>query len=213
MGRKSLREIDAQYDLTGYLIPLAQVPSPLRACDLWGRPGPWEIEVGSGKGLFLAHAAATQPERFFLGIEISLRYAKYTALRLLRASVSNARVIHGDAQRLFAQYLEDSSVEAVHVYFPDPWWKKRHRKRRLMNAAFLKHVERVLMPGGRLHFRTDVADYFDETVQLIAQQTNLQGPVPVVETDPEAYRTHFERRMLLQGLPVYRAEFFRSSSG
>ncbi len=76
-------------------------------------------------------------------------------------------MIHGDAQRVFAEVLPEVSVAAVHVYFPDPWWKKRHRKRRVMNERFLRDVERVLIPGGALHFWTDVEEYFQTTLELI----------------------------------------------
>jgi tRNA (guanine-N7-)-methyltransferase len=98
----------------------------------------------------------------------------------------------------------------VHVYFPDPWWKKRHKKRRVMNADFLRDVERTLAPGGRLHFWTDVEEYFQTTLALIASAVTLQGPLPVLVKlsvlDLE-YRSLFERRTRLSVLPVYRAEF------
>ena len=102
------------------------------------------------------------------------------------------------------------ALHAVHVYFPDPWWKARHHKRRVLTEAFLSDVVRTLEPGGRLHFWTDVKDYFDATLELIAHQSLLVGPFEVPEEQPEHdldYRTHFERRTRLQQQPVYRAEF------
>ncbi len=112
--------------------------------------------------------------------------------------------------RIFAELIPDSSLAAVHVYFPDPWWKKRHRKRRVMNEVFAGHIERALMPGGALHFWTDVEEYFQVTLELLAARTRLTGPIAVPESVAEhdlAYRTHFERRMRLSNEPVYRAEF------
>ena len=85
-------------------------------------------------------------------------------------------MVHGDAQPIFADLLPESSVAAVHVYFPDPWWKKRHEKRRVLNDRFVKQVERVLVPGGLLHYWTDVRERFDETLALLAAQTSLVGP-------------------------------------
>jgi tRNA (guanine-N7-)-methyltransferase len=124
--------------------------------------------------------------------------------------LANAVIVHGDAQRIFRELLPDDSLAAVHVYFPDPWWKKRHHKRRVMNPAFLKDVARDLAPGARLHFWTDVKDYYDATLALLAEQALLVGPLAVAQRPAGHdldYRTHFERRMRLSDLPVYRAEF------
>ena len=120
----------------------------------------------------------------------------------------------GDGTRIFAELIPDNSLAAVHVYFPDPWWKKRHRKRRVMNETFMQHVERTLLPGGALHFWTDVEEYFQTTLELLAAHTRLIGPIAVPETPAEhdlAYRTHFERRMRLSDEPVYRSEFRKAS--
>ena len=174
------------------------------------RRAPLEVEVGSGKGLFLAATAAMQPERDFLGIEIAAKYARFTAARLAGRQLANAKLVHGDAERMFSELLPDASLAAVHVYFPDPWWKMRHRKRRVMNTAFVRDVERTLEPGGALHFWTDVAEYFETALEMLATATRLAGPLPVAE-QPAAhdldYRTHFERRMRLHDATVHRAEF------
>ena len=131
-------------------------------------------------------------------------------LALAKHDLANAVMISGDAERIFRELLPDDSLAAVHVYFPDPWWKKRHHKRRVMNPEFLNDVARTLMPGGRLHFWTDVEDYFNATLALIAEHTPLAGPLEVAER-PAAhdldFHTHFERRTRLSALPVYRAEF------
>jgi tRNA (guanine-N7-)-methyltransferase len=210
MRRKSLRAIREQYDLSGYLVELEQLPRPLVVSEYFGEERPLELEIGTGKGLFLSQAAAATPQHWFLGVEISLRYAMYTALRLLKAEVANARVIHGDALRLVADYVPDASVWQLHIYFPDPWWKKRHRKRRLMTPAFVQQLQRVLAPGGELHFWTDVAEYFQAACDVIRQSTRLESvPVEREETG-ETFRTHFERRARLEGGTVYRARFRRS---
>ena len=123
-------------------------------------------------------------------------------------------VVHGDGLRVFHEILPDASLAAVHVYFPDPWWKMRHKKRRVMNEVFLKDVERTLEPGGMLHFWTDVGEYFQTTLALIAEVTRLQGPFDVPEPPSEHdldYRTHFERRTRKNAEPVYRAEFRKQS--
>jgi len=212
MGRRALRRIDPALDLTGHLLPLESLGQPLDQRALFGREAPLEIEVGSGKGLFLSAAAAGDPHGDFLGIEILGKYARYVAARLMTRGLSNARIVHGDAQHLFSHCLADASVRAVHVYFPDPWWKARHKKRRVMNEAFLPQVERVLVPGGTLHFWTDVEEYFHTALETIGTCTSLTGPHPVQEKPADHdldYRTHFERRMRLAGEPVYRAQFVK----
>lgn len=214
MGRRALRRIDPGLDLSRHYREAAQLPPQFDQAALFTQPRPLQVEVGCGKGLFLASACRGQPEHNFLGIEIARRYAQYSAARLARQQSDNGLVVCGDALLLFRRWLPDDSLEAVHVYFPDPWWKKRHQKRRVMNEAFLRDVERTLRPGGALHFWTDVEEYFRSTLELIAAVTHLQGPLPVPErpaTHDLDYRTHFERRTRLARLPVYRAEFNKPS--
>jgi tRNA (guanine-N7-)-methyltransferase len=214
MGRRTLRRINPGVDLSAHLKTVEQLPRPWDARAVLGRQGPLEVEVGSGKGLFLRSAAAARPEVDFLGIEIAHRYAVFAAAALAKQKLTNAVVIHGDALRIFAEFLPDSSLAAVHVYFPDPWWKKRHRKRRVMRESLLLDIQRTLQPGGTLHFWTDVEEYFRASLELLAAQTYLLGPLEVPETPAEhdmAYRTHFERRVRLQHEQVYRAEFRKPS--
>ena len=212
MARRALRKLDPLIDLAHRLRTFHDLPIPWKPEVLFGRKAPLEIEVGTGKGLFLASAAAGAPEHDFLGIEVSQKYARHAAARLAKRQLANACVVHGDALRIFRERLPNASLAEVHVYFPDPWWKARHKKRRVMNAAFLADVERTLAPGGKLHFWTDVEEYFQSTLDLIGEVTCFQGPYEVPERSPEHdldYRTHFERRTRLSVEPVYRAEFLR----
>ncbi|HEX4148518.1 MAG TPA: tRNA (guanosine(46)-N7)-methyltransferase TrmB [Pirellulales bacterium] len=212
MGRRALRKLAADDLLPRWLKMFEELPDPWSPEALFGRSAPLEIELGSGKGLFLTSAATANPGTDFLGLEVARKYAEFSAARLAKRDLGNARVVHGDGLRVFRERLPAGSVAAIHVYFPDPWWKARHRKRRVMNSAFLTDVERTLMPGGRLHFWTDVGEYFDTTLELIAAFPRLTGPLQVPET-PAAhdldYRTHFERRMRQHGLSVFRSEFVR----
>lgn len=212
MGRRALRKIDPALELSPFLRTLEQLPQPWDTTAVFGRSAPVEVEMGSGKGLFLSRAATDHPETNYLGIEVVHKYARFTAARLARHNAVHARIVHGDGLRLFREWLPSDSLRAVHVYFPDPWWKKRHRKRRVMNESFLADVQRTLQADGRLHFWSDVREYFDESLDLIARHTNLVGPLAVAERPAEHdldYRTNFERRMRLHEQPVYRAEFVR----
>jgi len=210
MGRRALRKLDPALDLSRHFREAAELPPVFDPAALFEQIQPLEVEVGSGKGLFLTAAARSEPRHNFLGIEVAGKYARFAAARLVRQQSANALMICGDALVLFRQWLPEASLAAVHVYFPDPWWKKRHKKRRVMNESFLRDVERTLIAGGRLHFWTDVEEYFRTTLALIAAATKLAGPLPVAERPAEHdldYRTHFERRTRKSELPVYRAEF------
>jgi tRNA (guanine-N7-)-methyltransferase len=212
MARPALRKIDPSLDLSRHLQSFEQRSLPWNVQSLFARLAPLEVEVGSGKGMFLVAASAERPEHNFLGCEIAGNYARLAAARLARAGRDNAVMLHGDALQVFRDGLTAASAVAVHVYFPDPWWKLRHRKRRVLKPEFLTQIERVLQPGGSLHFWTDVREYFDATLALIAEVTGLLGPFEVPERPAQHefdYRTHFERRTRLHAEPVHRAEFRR----
>ena len=171
---------------------------------------PIELEIGSGKGLFLTNAAKRTPDRRFVGLEIAAKYALECQNRIDKVGIGNAKFFACDAVAVLDQDVADSSMDAIHVYFPDPWWKSRHKKRRVLNERTLCNIQRTLKPSGSLHFWTDVLDYYEGTLELIDEVTNLKGPFFISE--PPAvhdmdYLTHFERRTRRNGLPVYRSRF------
>ncbi|MDZ4847949.1 MAG: tRNA (guanosine(46)-N7)-methyltransferase TrmB [Pirellulaceae bacterium] len=173
-------------------------------------PGRIELEVGSGKGLFMIEAAARDPDTRFIGLELAVKYAELAQKRLEEQSIENGRFFACDAVEVVSRDVPDQRLSAVHVYFPDPWWKARHKKRRVLNDRMLKSIQRVLEPNGVLHFWTDVLDYYESTLELLAEVTTLVGPRFVdepVSTHSMDYRTHFERRTRLNGLPVYRCQY------
>ncbi len=169
-----------------------------------------EVEIGSGKGLFLIQATQSNPDVLFLGIELAAKYAALAQSRLEQLGIKNGRCFCGDGVAIMADEVPDNRLDAVHVYFPDPWWKARHKKRRVLNEKMLVAIERTLKPGGIFHFWTDVVDYYDSTLELVSQVSTLEGPLYVDEPESKHdmdYRTHFERRTRLNGLPVYRCQY------
>ena len=214
MPRRPPRKPDPSLDLSGHLLELAALPAPFDPNSLFPHQSAIEMEVGSGKGLFLSTASAARPELNFLGVEISGGYARLCASKLAAQQATNGRIIHGDATYLARSLLPDACLAAIHVYFPDPWWKARHRKRRVLSDAFLVHAGRVLIPGGKLHIWTDV-EYFHEALAA-AKGTGLFSAASGVEARPAEhdldYRTHFERRTRLAGAPVWRALLERSTA-
>ena len=208
MARRPVKTIDPNADLSAVFKMPDDLPRPWNVETLFGRSAPVELEIGSGKGMFLDNAAAQYPQHNFLGIEISVKYARFTAARLIRQNRTNAVMVCGDAALLLQNLIPENTLAAVHVYFPDPWWKRAHRKRRILRSEVLKLIESRLMPGGILHFWTDVEEYFASTLTLLAKTTTLQGPFEVLEQEMEGdYRTHFERRTRLHGENVYRTMF------
>ncbi len=199
--------------------------SKTRAIDLFTQPVAWEqlvtkqqpveLEIGSGKGLFLLTATAQRPEHTFIGIELAAKFANGAADRLAKRGVSNATLLRGDAKKFLTDVVPDCSLAALHVYFPDPWWRNKHKKRRVLNEHTLYDIERVLTPGGQLHFWTDVLDYYEHICSQVMDLTALTGPAYVPQRSANHsmdYTTHFERRARTHGQPVYRAIFEKLAS-
>lgn len=174
---------------------------------LFGNAHPVELDIGCGRGMFLFNASTAQPERNFLGAEVDFTEGRRGAKRLFKLQQSNARVIGGDANYLLDHLIFPGSLAAVHVYFPDPWWKRKHRRRRLFTDLFADRVARVLAPAGWLHLWTDVADYF-EIVEALLDHHTLFAKLPMPAERPAAnhldYQTSFERTRRQAGLPIHR---------
>jgi len=173
---------------------------------LFGNDHPTELEIGCGKGAFLVHAASRWPERNFAGIEVVRKYQLYTATRLARHALKNARICCSDARFALAWAIPTGSLSAIHVYFPDPWWKARHHKRRLVTAEFLVWVVRALKPGGTFHLASDVPDYFASSLELLAQEPHL---TPLPESQTRDFITNFERKALNKGGSIHQGIWLR----
>lgn len=199
-------------ELAPFLLPTPDPPVPLPWPAIFANEHPVEIEVGFGKGLFLLTASAACPAVNFLGIEIARKHQLFTATRLAKRQRTNVRLACIDARFFLQHCVVPASVRAVHVYFPDPWWKKRHRKRRVWTPDFAQSVEQVLRPGGRLYAVTDVAEYFTEIRATIAERTRL-CPLPPADlkepTHDLDYLTNFERKFRQQGRAIYRATYIK----
>ena len=187
------------------LIWLQSVLDPLDFRAMFGRPGPVEIELGSGDGGFLLRYAALHPDTGFVGIERLLGRIRKLERKAPRLGLANVRGVRVDAA-YFTQYLlPPESVRAFHIYFPDPWPKKRHRRRRLVNATLATSLRSALVRGGHVYLRTDDADYH-------AQMLEVFGGAPgfTAAGTPEsltAVLTDFEEAFLAQGKPTLRAAY------
>jgi tRNA (guanine-N7-)-methyltransferase len=194
-------------ELEPYLLPVQDQPVSCDWRQVFGNDYPVEIEVGFGKGLFLLTAAQSLPFVNFVGIEIARKYQLYAALRMAKRGLRNVKLAKADARLFFRDSVVSESCQAVHIYFPDPWWKKRHLKRRVFTPEFARQCERVLRPCGKLYLATDVAEYFGVMKELVAQDTHLRPlpPSPIHSpTHDLDYLTNFERKFRKQGRAIYR---------
>ena len=201
--------------LAPYLIEPSLEPAPLDWTAVFGNDRPVEAEVGFGKGMFLLSASQQFPDINLLGIEIERKYTLFTATRIAKRGLKNVRLACADAKMFFRDRIPAGSLQAVHVFFPDPWWKKRHEKRRLFTAEFVTLCARVLRPGGRLHVVTDVAEYFGIMKELLATEPRLRELPPPEPSEPRHdmdYLTNFERKYRKEGRPIYRVAYELANS-
>jgi tRNA (guanine-N7-)-methyltransferase len=203
-------------DLRPYFQTLDDLPTPpLDWAAFFGNSQSVELEVGTGRGLFLMNAGQMFPDRNFLGVEYDLKEARRAARRMKKRNLNNVRILGANANILLPKYLQTGSVMAVHVYFPDPWWKRRHRKRRIFNPEFVAEVARILHPGGLLHSWTDVEEYFGVIRKVVAGNPSFLELPPPDERQPRHdmdYHTSFERKKRKLGLPIFRACWQRTPS-
>ena len=199
-------------DLSGHLIDPApfDAPAAIHWQGLFGNDHPVELEIGSGKGLFLINAASNASSHNFLGVELARKYARMAAERLARRQLANAKIWRGDARLVMGRLVPEASLRAVHVYFPDPWWKKRHKKRRVFTEELVEQIDRALEPGGGLRVASDVEEYFALIQSLIAANSRFrEEPVPALaRPDHELdYLSNFERKYRIEGRPIFRAHY------
>lgn len=180
---------------------------PIDPATLFAIDRPLELEVGFGKGRFLVTASETYPDINFLGIEIREKLGLFAAWRAARRESDNLQIIRGDARRLLRDF-PTGCLSAIHFYFPDPWWKKRHTKRRVFVPSVFHSYARLLKPGARLNIATDVPHVFDEMI-TIARAT--PGIVELADARPLLdVTTNFEDKAARDGREVQRAVFERT---
>lgn len=173
---------------------------------IFGNRRPVELEIGVGKGTFLATRASARPEVNFLGIEWSKSYAHYTADRFRRAGLPNVRMLHADAGPFVKKCIPAASLWRVHIYFPDPWPKVRHHKRRLIGSPFLAQLRRVVKIGGQVLIMTDHREYFQHMLGVFLGAEGFAKIDFPLMTDREglAVGTNFEQKYIAQGRPFYK---------
>ena len=189
-------------------IPYGAAPLDLEAA--FGRSAPKILEIGFGMGGATAQIAAANPDKDYLGIEVHTPGVGNLLKLMQEQQLANVRVVQHDAVEVLQQMIEDGALDGVHIFFPDPWPKKRHHKRRLLQAEFVALLCRKLKPGGYLHFATDWEEYAQWTLEVLRAETRLQNTANDYAPRPE-YRplTKFEQRGLNLGHGVWDLIFRR----
>jgi len=181
--------------------------APVRWPDVFNTAGPVEIDVGCGKGGFLLWAAQARPQSNFLGIERQLVRLRKVDGKIRRLGLANAKLVRIEAGYFISKVVPDGSVAAYHVYFPDPWPKRRHQAHRLFQPEFVTALWRTLQPRGVVNVATDDAAYDSDIRKVMGDQGRFGETIP--ETLPEEATTEFERVFRQAGQPIYRGRFVR----
>ena len=213
--RRDSRITPAQARALAQLWPRYGIPegtTPLDWPTVFGRRAPVVLEIGFGNGEALAAAAAAHPENNYLGIEVHRPGAGSLLRRLEAQELGNARAMLADASEVLAHRIVDASLTAVHLFFPDPWPKKRHHKRRLVQLEFAALVTRKLVPGGFFHLATDWLPYAEHMVAVLSRTEGLVdagGTGRFQKLVAERLSTRFEQRGRRLGHEVRDLVYFR----
>ncbi len=199
-------QANREFIIDGIGLLAESLPKPIDWKTLYGNDHPVELEIGMGKGTFLTDQAIVRKDTNFFGIEWANFFWKSASDRLRRNHCTNARTIRTEALFFLREFVADNSLSVLHVYFPDPWPKKRHHKRRLIQEPFMKQAERVLKVGGRLQVVTDHRGYFEENMEPAFQKSSLvkvDYSRPGSANEGEFVGTNFERKYRKEGRPFY----------
>ena len=187
------------------IVELRSIVEPLDRAELFPKPQPLEVELGCGDASFLVEYARRHPDRNFIGVERLLGRLRKLDRKGRRAALTNLRGVQIESSYFLKYLLPPRSASVVHVYFPDPWPKKRHRKNRLINESFPQLAGTALAPGGVVYLRTDDEDYFAQMTGVFGASREFQH----IETPTELAEllTDFEREFRARGIQTLRAAY------
>ena len=173
---------------------------------LFGNSNPVVLEIGSGKGRFLIASATERPDVNFIGIEKSLHYHRVIRDRVAKRNLTNVRLINHDAFLVMQKMFADASVAEVHIYFPDPWPRKKEQKRRIIRPEVLTEIGRILVPGGSAIYVTDHREYYEAAAPVIAQFFRSEARIPGPDQPP---RTNYEAKYRAEGREIFEVRFWK----
>ena len=182
---------------------LEESSDPISFEQLFGRKAPTVLEIGFGNGETLVRSAQESPDVNFLGIEVHLPGLGRCMLLAEKAGIGNLRLIQGDAVEVLGRWMQPASLAMVCLYFPDPWPRKRHHKRRLVQPGFVRLIERVLEPRGVFHVATDWAPYAEHIETVMSGNAGFER----LNRPPSRYTTRFESRGSALGHDIWEAAY------
>ncbi|MPQ60206.1 tRNA (guanosine(46)-N7)-methyltransferase TrmB [Duganella sp. FT27W] len=201
-GRLSTAQARALEEQQQFLIKYEK--APLDYAQAFGRQAPTVLEIGFGMGGTTAHIAAAMPDKDFIGVEVHTPGVGSLLKLIGEQNLTNLKAIQHDAVEVLNHMIADGSLNGVHIFFPDPWHKARHNKRRLIQAPFVKLLVQKLAPGGYIHCATDWEDYAVQMLEVLSAEESLQNTADGYAPQP-AYRplTKFENRGIKLGHGVW----------
>jgi tRNA (guanine-N7-)-methyltransferase len=183
--------------------------------EVFGSEGRVEVEIGIGKGKFLLSVAAARPDAHHLGVEWANEYLRIAESRAEKRGLENIRFVRVDARELVARGIPNASVDTYYVFYPDPWPKKRHHKRRFLQLSTVEHLARTMKPGGGLHVATDHEEYWTVIEPLLDTHPAFER-LPAFGGDDfplpaDAPLTNFEAKYEVEGRGRHRGSWRRRS--
>ena len=207
MGTGQIRAIEA----LGPRFLIGFHPAPLDWAAAFGRQAPSLLEIGFGMGQATAEIARQHPKNNYLGVEVHTPGVGALLKRIGELGLENLRVVQHDAVEVLRDMQPEASLDGIHIFFPDPWHKKRHHKRRLIQPDFVAQLVSRLKPGGYLHLATDWENYAEQMLAVLSANPHLRNTASDYAPRP-AYRplTKFEQRGLRLGHGVWDLVFTRT---
>ena len=189
-------------------------PAPPSWATVFGRTAPLECELGFGRPHFILERSVEVPDHDVVGIEWKGRWPRAVWKKQLAGQYKNVRALHGNAWLLFGALFAPSSLSLIVLNFPDPWWKTKHQKRRIVSDTFARLLASRLRPGGTILIQTDVASLLEEYLARLEAQptlTNPAGPFRLAKKKPVQASSHREKRCRADGVPIFRAVVERTT--
>ncbi len=170
-----------------------------------GLQSPVEIEIGCGNGRFLTARATKNPEIAYIGVERMMERIRRCSRKAERGNLPNLQFLRVEAGRFVRELLPDRCVQAMYLFFPDPWPKRRHHKNRFFQREMCDVLNRILIPGGIMYISTDHQEYFNEMDKYLREDPRFEAVPPLIREEDE--QTDFERLFLSKGDPIYNCAY------
>ncbi len=193
------------HELIPYVTELKPEDETFDLCAFVPEGMPLEIEIGCGNGRFLTANAAKRQDTYFIGIERMMERLRRCSRKGQQSALQNLHFIRVEAGRFVKELLPDHCVNAMHLFFPDPWPKRRHHKHRFFQREMCDTLVRIFRPGGVMHISTDHQEYFNEMYKYLSEDARFEEIPPYIR--PEDEQTDFERLFLSQEAPIYNCAF------